>query len=267
MHESDALVVTSKSLRIALGEYDTGWHTPSLSLDRAEQLVAAAASRGARLVVLPEMATTGFTMDTTRAVADDSPDIIRLGHIARSHSTWLIAGVALREGARGSEVAVNAALVIDPTGAIVSTYRKQHLFAFAGENDHYHPGDRTTIVAIDGVRIAPFICYELRFPELFRIAAREVDAMIVIANWPAARRAHWDALLAARAIENQCVVIGVNRVGTASGIAYDGGSKAFDAWGAPLLSDAGDPPIVTVDPAHGAAIRAQYPFLPDARLS
>lgn len=253
------------TLVVALGEYDTGWHSPSASLDRAEALVASAAVGGARLVALPEMATTGFTMDTSHAVTIDSPDVHRLRQIARHNGVWLIAGVALRESIDEADTVVNAALVINPTGAINAVHRKQRLFAFAGEHDRYREGDRATVVVIDGVRVALFICYELRFPELFRAVAHQADVMLVIANWPAARRAHWDALLVARAIENQCVVLGVNRVGTGGGVDYDGGSAAHDAWGVPLASAPGDTRIVTVDTAHVAAIRGEYPFLRDVR--
>src|SRR5258708_30068912 len=95
-----------------------------------------------------------------------------------------------------------------------------------------------------------FICYELRFPELFAPVAPDVDAMIVIANWPRSRQHHWDVLLRARAIENQCYVIGVNRTGVANGLAYSGGSAAFDPWGEG----------VTAQPANGTRIAA-----PDAQ--
>lgn len=252
-------------LPVALGEYDTGWHSAAVSVQRIELLVARAAARGARLVVLPEMATTGFSMDTAQAVPIESEHVDALRCVARQHAIWLVAGVAIRESLPLPGAAVNVALVIDPTGTITAIHRKQRLFAFAGEDRFYEPGHHATVVEIDGVRVALFICYDLRFPELFRAVAARTDAMVVIANWPAARRAHWDTLLAARAIENQCVVLGVNRTGLGDGILYDGGSQAFDAWGDPLIDPAGNPQIVVVDTGHVARIRADYPFLRDAR--
>ena len=257
-------------LRIAIGEYDTGWHSPDASLARADAIVRDAAGCGARVVVLPEMATSGFTMDPAQAVPLDSAPVKELRAIAQRHATWVIAGVALAEpgmasdAASGSACVVNAALAIDPAGTIVAVHRKQRLFAFAGEHEVYTPGTSATTLTIDGVRIGLLICYELRFAEVFAAVADQVDCIVLIANWPAARRPHWDALLRARAIENQCAVIGVNRTGTGGGIAYDGGSAAYDAWGDALVASEGCPvAVVTVDAGAVADIRGRYPFLRD----
>lgn len=260
-------VAPGAPLRVALGEYDIGWHAPEASLASADSLVRDAAACGARVVVLPEMAPTGFTMDAAQAASLDAPAVEGLRAIARRYDVWLIAGVAMREreeaGAAGGCV-VNAALAIDPSGDIVAVHRKQRLFAFAGEHEVYRAGDAATVVTIDGVRLGIFICYELRFPEVFAAVADRCDAMVVIANWPAARRPHWDALLRARAIENQCAVLGVNRIGEGGGIVYDGGSAAWDAWGEPLPSEPGcGVPVVAIDPGHVAEVRRKYPFLKD----
>ena len=250
------------SLVVALGEYDVGWHDPVRSLREAEKVVLRAAAAGARLVALPEMAPTGFTMDAEQAVALESPTVGTLRAIASRHRVWLIAGVALREGAGARPT--NAALAIDSSGEIAAVHRKQRLFAYGREHDHYRAGDDATVVTIEGVRVALFICYELRFPELFGAVAKEVDAMVVIANWPAARRAHWDLLLRARAVENQCAVIGVNRTGAGGGLEYDGGSAAWGPWGDPLArAGGGEPHLARIDVAEVARIRERYPFLRD----
>ena len=229
----------SPSLRVALGEYDTGWHDPATSLARAAVVVRNAARDGAELVVLPEMCTTGFTMDVVQAEPLDGPSVRGLSAIAREAAVAVLAGVAVREGAGTAERAVNMALLFDEHGAQRAVYRKQRVFAYAGEDKVYTPGRESSVVAIGGVRVALFVCYDLRFPELFRAVARDVDAMIVIANWPAPRRAHWDALTRARAIENQCYVVAVNRVGTGGGLSYDGGSVAYDPWGERLAAASG----------------------------
>ena len=260
--------MSPRTLTVALGEYDTGWHSPESSLASATRVATHAAAFGARLVVLPEMATTGFTMDTERAVTLESRDVSLLRAIASRLGIWLVAGVALREAdSDGTSCVHNAALAIDPDGEIAGIHRKQRMFAFAGEDASYRAGMESTIVTIDGVPFGLFVCYELRFPELFAEVAADVSGMIVIANWPASRRSHWDALLRARAIENQCMVVGVNRTGIAGGLTYDGGSAAFDAWG-----DRIDPAtpvglrIVTIDPGKTAAVRERFPFLRDRRL-
>lgn len=251
-------------LRVALGEYDTGWHDPARSLERAGTVVRAAASAGAGLVVLPEMCTTGFTMDAAQAEPIDGPSVRGLSRLAVEARTNVLAGVAIREHEGGADRAVNMALLLAPDGQCRATYRKQRVFAYAGEDAVYTPGREAVVTTLQGVRIAPFICYDLRFPELFRAVARDVDLMIVLANWPASRRTHWDSLIRARAIENQCYLVAVNRIGEGGGITYDGGSAAFDPWGTPLEASGGGVHCVDVDPARVRAVREEFPFLRDA---
>ena len=250
------------TLRVALGEYDTGWLEPESSLARAAVCVARAASTGARLVVLPEMCTTGFTMEPERwAEGIDGPSFARLSTLAARHDVWLMAGIAMRTESGHA----NVAAVFDPDGSLVATYAKQRLFSFAGEDEHYFAGIVPAVIDMDGVRVSPFVCYDLRFPELFRAAAPWSDLIVVIANWPAARRAHWDALLPARAIENLAYVAGINRTGIAGGIQYDGGSAAYDPWGLPAAQRmaVASPSVVDVSAARVAHLRAEFPFLDD----
>lgn len=251
-------------LCVALGEYDIGWHDPATSLDRAARVVERGAGAGADLVVLPEMCTTGFTMESARyAESVSGPAATRLAELARQHRTHLLAGAATRDVSAGREAFFNSALLFAPDGELLAEYRKQRLFAYAGEREAYEAGGNPVVVNIAGVRIAPFICFDLRFPELFRAVAAEVDAMVLIANWPAARRAHWDALVHARAIENQCYFVAVNRIGEGGGLAYDGGSVAYGPWGERIAPSNGAAGIAYADinPAEVARIRTQYPFL------
>lgn len=251
-------------LRVSLGEYDIGWHDPATSLDRADALAARAKAAGADLVMLPEMCTTGFTMDSAaHSERLDGPSVRKLAEIAGSHGVHLLAGIATRAGEAGGEGFFNSALLFDPAGEIIAHYRKQKLFVYAREQQHYSPGDAPVVVEIGGVRIAPFICFDLRFPELFRAVAPQVDAMLLIANWPATRRLHWDALTHARAIENQCYFLAVNRSGEGGGLGYDGGSVAYDPWGERVGE--GAEAVVTIDPARVGEVRASYPFVEDRR--
>ena len=260
------MIRTDATLRIALGEYDIGWHDPHTSLDRAAALADVALSARARLLVLPEMCTSGFTMDAGFAEPLEGESVQRLSDIARSRHIWMIAGVPT-SGLPGSSAARNSALVLDPDGNIAARYDKQKLFAYASEHESYEPGSAPVVIDVEGLRIAPFICYDLRFPEVFRAVAADVDAMVLIASWPAARRSHWDALLPARAIENQCYFIGVNRTGNGGRITYDGGSAAYDPWGTRLVPDtnaAGGVPTVQISSAEVRRVRESYPFLADA---
>jgi len=250
-------------LRVALAEYDTGWQEPEVSLNRAGICVARAASTGARLVVLPEMCATGFTMDPDNwAETLDGPIFSRFSSLAQRHAVWIIAGVSQHDSGYH-----NVAAVFDPAGNLAGTYSKQRLFSPSEEHEHYIAGSGPLIVDIEGVRVSPFVCYDLRFPELFRAVAPNVDLMVVIANWPATRRSHWDALLPARAIENLAYVVGVNRTGVADGLHYDGGSAAYDPWGkaAAVRIAVASPSVVEVSAARVASVRARYPFLEDIR--
>jgi len=252
---------TEATLRVALGQYDVGWQHPDASLARADAMVRDASARGAQLVVLPEMCATGFTMDARQWAEPLSGDRAkRLGAMARQAGVSIIAGLA----ARDADGPRNAAVVIDASGEIDAVYYKQRLFGYGGEDVPYKAGDEPVVVTVGGVRLSPFVCYDLRFPELFRAVARDVDALVLIANWPAARRAHWDVLVRARAIENQCYMVAVNRTGEGGGIAYDGGSAAYDPWGEPLIADEGSPaPIVEIRTAEVDRVRRKFPFLED----
>lgn len=256
-------------LCVAIGEYNIGWHDPDLSLDRAATIIAESAANGARLVILPEMCTSGFTMDSEKfAEPPASEHVTRLSEMARFSSVWLIAGVPTRDTDAADSAARNSALVFSPSGALVSVYHKQRLFTYANEQLSYRPGDQSVVIDIEGIRVSPFICYDLRFPELFRRVASRTDLIVVIASWPSQRRSHWDVLLRARAIENQCYVIGVNRTGDGGSIAYDGGSAAYDPSGEVLKQRLGPRAegVATVVVAAGEVdrVRAAYPFLADA---
>lgn len=257
--------MTDAILRVALAEYDTGWQQPDVSLNRAEICVNRSASIGARLVVLPEMCTTGFTMEPEEyAQTTDGEAFTRLATMAQKHGVWILAGVAVRDAGYH-----NVAAVFDPSGNLAGSYAKQKLFAYGEEHDHYTPGSTPLTLDIEGVRVSPFVCYDLRFPELFRSVALQSDLMVVVANWPAARRPHWDALLLARAIENLSYVVGVNRTGEGGGLTYDGGSVAYDPWGTPsaVRKAVASPSVVDVSTAHVASIRAKYPFLADLAVT
>jgi len=256
--------MTSNPVRVALGQYDTGWHDPQASLRSASRVIERAAQAGAKLVLLPEMCTTGFTMESAAwAEFVDGASVTVLRNLAASRKVHLLAGVATREG-DGS--LYNSALLISPDGAVAAQYRKQRLFAKGGEHASYQAGDAPVVATIEGVRVALLICYDLRFAELFSAVAPQVDAILLIANWPAVRREHWDVLVRARAIESQCYVAAVNRIGSGGGAAYDGGSVIYGPWGELLCAaesrDASAEAIIAdIDAAVVQRVRDEYPFL------
>lgn len=226
---------STSTLTVAGVEMDIAWEDPAANLDRADGAAAAAKAAGASLLVLPEMFATGFSMAAERIAPWGGEIRLGLAEIARRNGLWVLGGYAEPGPGRPR----NAASLIDPRGDEALRYHKIHPFTFGGEDAHYDGGDALPTADVDGVRVTPLICYDLRFPEPFRAAADRTDLFVVIASWPAARAAHWSALLAARAIENQAYVLGVNRVGEGGGLAYGGGSVLHDPWGAVVASAGG----------------------------
>jgi predicted amidohydrolase len=219
---------SADQLIVALGEYDIGWHDPVQSLARARVVAQQARAAGADLLVLPEMCASGFTMEADKfAEPPDGPSSRALSALAAEHHLWLVAGLSMRR--KGQYL--NSALAFAPDGSLVATYDKQRLFGYAKETTVYSAGTRPCVIKLGGFSVGLFVCFDLRFPELFREVAAEVDACVIIANWPSARQRHWEVLTEARAIENQCYVVAVNRIGVGDGLEYSGGSLILDPWG------------------------------------
>jgi predicted amidohydrolase len=171
------------------------------------------------------------------------------------------------EVAADGELPYNSLVLAGPDGT-VHRYRKLHPFTHAGEHERFRPGEKPTTVEIGGLRITPFICYDLRFANIFWDAAPQTDVYLVPANWPSPRRHHWQTLLQARAIENQAYVIGCNRVGTAGdGSEHVGDSRIVSPMGELLATAAGVETILLadVDAAEVRATRDRFRFLLDRR--
>lgn len=182
------------------------------------------------LVLLPEMFTTGFTMRSTDLAETMAGETVQwMKDQAKDLSAAIYGSVIIAGGGKR----FNRGLFVQPDGT-VTTYDKRHLFRFANENEHYAPGDRRVVVEWQGWRILLQICFDLRFP-VFSRDRGDYDAALYVANWPEARRFPWSQLLIARAIENQCYVAGVNRVGMdGKGIHYSGDSVVIDPRGATI---------------------------------
>ncbi|HET9637036.1 MAG TPA: nitrilase-related carbon-nitrogen hydrolase [Gemmatimonadaceae bacterium] len=219
----------TSALTVALGEYDTGWHNAPASLSRAREIARNAKAAGADVLLLPEMFATGFTMEAAEFAEPESGPIAKqVSGIAAEHELWILAGISVR---KPDGRFVNTAMLFSPRGEATATYEKQRLFVYANENEIYSSGEQQSIVEINEVRAGVLICFDLRFPELFREIAPDVDAFFLIANWPQSRQHHWDVLTRARAIENQCYMVAVNRTGEGGGLQYAGGSVAYDPSG------------------------------------
>jgi predicted amidohydrolase len=252
-------------MKVAAIQSDIVWEDPEANFARLRPLIAAAAAADARMVVLPEMFACGFSMKTEAIVEPPGgPSASFLFDQAHLHKIWICG--SLPELLPGSKRPHNTLVIVGPGGEI-HRYQKLHPFTFADEHLYYEAGEDHLRLTIDGLRIGFFICYDLRFADEFWEQAKEVDAYVVVANWPKRRRLHWSTLLRARAIENQAYVVGVNRVGDGDGVEYSGDSAILDPWGETLASAAGDPTILfaEIDPARVAEARRKFPVLVDRR--
>jgi predicted amidohydrolase len=252
-------------MKVAAVQHDIVWEDRDATLARLEGMVASAAASSARLVVLTEMFAVGFTMDTARvAEQPGGPTTAWLLAQAERHGVWICG--SLPERAPGDDLPVNQLVLASPAGAL-HRYAKIHPFSYSGEQRHFAAGDRHVTVDVEGLRVALFVCYDLRFADEFWALAPVTDLYVVPANWPASRRNHWRSLLVARAIENQAYVVGVNRVGEGGRLEYAGDSCIVDPMGEVLAAASGVETVLVadVDPAVVAKTRERFPFLADRR--
>lgn len=211
-------------------QWDIVWESPERNRNTIDSLLANDDICPGDLVVLPETCLTGFTHNRDFAADNNQADRAYFAGVAARLGVTLVSGTI--------EDSQNVALVHGPAGDLLARYVKQQPFRHGGEV--WHAGDEPVVFDWNGIRVSPFICYDLRFPELFRAAAArwQPELMLVIASWPVARIHHWTRLLTARAIENQCFVAGVNRTGSDPGYSFPGSSVCFD-WNGDVLADSG----------------------------
>ncbi len=256
-------------MKIALVQLDIVWESKKINCERAEGFIKKASHEKCDIVVFPEMFNTGFSMNVSTIAEDEDDETASvLSDMAKRYEVNLIAGFPAK--AFDDEKGENTAVIFGRKGELIARYVKIHPFSFASEDQYYTAGNNTVIFNIEGMSASIFICYDLRFPEVFRSIAKDIQAVFVIANWPSSRKEHWVTLLKARAIENQCFIIGVNRTGTdGNGIHYPGASRVFDPSGTEICSGNDTNEFITcmINPRGVAETRARFPFLRDMRLS
>ncbi len=253
------------TLHVVACQLEIAWEEPEANCQAVAALLEAAAPPEGSLVVLPEMFATGFSMNLAAAAqAPDRPVERFMAATAARLGVCLVGGVVRRDPP--AVLGLNQAVAFGPDGGELARYSKIHPFSFAGEDRRFARGREVVTFAWGGFAVAPFVCYDLRFPEVFRVATRSgANVLVVIANWPAAREAHWLTLLAARAIENQAYVIGVNRCGRDPHVAYSGGSRVLDPRGRVIAEAGGAVAAVAadLDLAELLAYRREFPVLAD----
>lgn len=253
-------------MRVALIQMDIQLGRPAENRARMMDLVRQTAGQ-ADLVVLPEMWTTGYALaDLSGNLADRDgmPTEEVLSGLAAEAGIYLAGSRAVERNGR----VYNLATVHGPDGRLLAEYAKVHLVPMMEEPLHLTPGDRLAMADVEGVRCGLAICYDLRFVELFRtLALNGAEMMIIPAEWPAVRLHHWRTLLQARAIENQCFVLGCNRVGSDANNDFPGHSMIVDPWGNVLAEGDEEECIIyaTIDLAQVAEVRTRVPVFKDRR--
>ena len=250
-------------LRVTLVQQPLVWHEPAANRANFDALLAPLAGN-TDVIVLPEMFTTGFSMEVEQFAENvRGPTSEWLEHKARELRAAITGSVMTKDGAHF----YNRMFWAEP-GAPLRHYDKRHLFRMASEHQRFTSGAAPLVVTWRGFRICLQVCYDLRFPVFSRRRPQlEYDVLIYSANWPAPRRQAWQALLKARAIENLSYVVGVNRVGTdGNGHRYDGESAAIDFLGEPL-SECADAEVVATTTLRADRLvehRARFPAMLDA---
>jgi predicted amidohydrolase len=251
-------------MKVAAIQHDIEWEDGAATRKRLTPLIAQAAAAGARIIALTEMYATGFSMHPERIAEDQGgPNEQFLIAQARDHNAWLVGSIA-QYSASGKPR--NVAVLAAPHGT-VHRYAKIHPFSYAGEHERYDAGTEFVTADVEGLRVSPFVCYDLRFADEFWAVGPGTDLYVVVANWPEPRREHWRTLLRARAIENQAYVLGVNRVGAVKDLNHVGDSAIIDPLGRTLTEASIGEAVLVADVAaeQVMAVRETLPFLRDRR--
>jgi predicted amidohydrolase len=250
-----------ENLRVSLVQTDLVWEDPAANCAQLEEKLAGLAGQ-TDVIVLPEMFATGFSMTESGAEIGRGPALQWMQLQANRLGALVVGSLKVKHGTSF----YNRLYAVEPSGSYTA-YDKRHLFRMGGEHEIYQAGDQQVIVSYKGWKLALFICYDLRFPVWSRNVDMAYDAAIFVANWPAPRANSWRTLLQARAIENLCYVIGVNRVGTdGNNLAYAGDSLLVDFKGGLQLDLGGDDQILTseLSATDLAEFRTKFPAHLDA---
>jgi omega-amidase len=245
-----------QDLKTTIIQTELAWEDIESNLAAFDDMINAIEDH-THLIVLPEMFTTGFSMNPSDLAQNMAgPSVKWLREKSRQKNADIVGSIIIIDNGQY----FNRLIWAKPGGEIF-TYDKRHLFRMAGEEKIYSAGDQNITVELRGWKIRPFICYDLRFPVWTRNMENRYDAAIFVANWPERRSGHWKLLLRARAVENQCYVIGVNRVGTdGEGYHYSGDSSIIDPLGNIIFYNKNEVITHTVDLSYETLQNARKSF-------
>ena len=249
-------------MRVTILQRDIAWANPKLNIERIDEAIDR--NSGSDLYVLPEMFSTGFCTEPCGiAETEEGLSLAWMKRKAKAIDAAIAGSIAIEEDGRY----YNRFYFVKPNGE-VTAYNKHHLFTYGGEHLRFTAGHERTVVEFRGVRIMLQICYDLRFPVWVR-NRNDYDMILYVASWPTPRVSAWSALLVARAIENQCYVVGVNRVGEDPSCQYCGGSVIIDPYGRKIAScedGKEEEASAEIDMEALTAFREKFPVLHDADI-
>lgn len=253
------LVISLAQMHLALGD-------TRKNLKVGEEWTAEAARRGSHLIVFPELWTTGYALEQARELASElnAGAFLQISTMAAQNKISIV-GSGLEK--RGLQVA-NSAPFFAPNGRLLGVYRKIHLFQLMDEHRYLQPGEARLVMDLPWGTTGIAICYDLRFPELFRRYAVDGAKIILLpAEWPIERLEHWRALLVARAIENQCYIVAVNSCGQTGSTTFGGHSMIVDPWGKIVIEVGESPMLATaeIETDFVNSVRSRIPVFDDRR--
>lgn len=222
-------------MKVALCQTNIAWENKKDNYLCVEQKLKSVCDKGVNLFLLSEMSFTGFSMNTAVTKESSNETINQIRKYAVQYHTAIGFGWVKDCG----EKSENHYTIVDKEGKIISDYAKIHPFSYSGEDIKFRGGNKVVVFELDNINFSTFICYDLRFPEIFQVASKRANVIIVPANWPALRSEHWKCLLRARAIENQVYIFAINCVGEVGGLHYSGDSCVINPNGEILLELSG----------------------------
>ncbi len=245
-------------MKVALVQYNIAWEDKEANKLKILSLLDKINTSSVEWIVFPEMALSGFSMNLKKTNLN-AVDVDFFKSIAKKFNSFVTFGGCFNNK--------NMAITLNPSGDIINEYAKIHLFAYGDETAHYEPGSKRACFSVKGLDVMPAVCYDLRFSYMFWDKAKKTDVFFVIASWPKSRADHWKTLLKARAIENQCYVIGVNRLGSDPKSEYSGDSAVYGPFGEEIINCVGKEGIFFAELLKDEVLktREQYPFLNDRK--
>ncbi len=249
-------------MKVTLYQMKIAWEDKETNYIRMEKTLKDASERGTDLFLLPEMSFTGFSMNIGITKESDGRTMEKMAGLARKYHTSI--GFGWVKDCK--EKAENHYTVVDKEGVILSDYVKIHPFSYSGEDRWFRGGEDIVFFLLDEIIFSCFICYDLRFPEIFRAASKYAGAILVSANWPESRSMHWKCLLRARAIENQVYIIAVNCTGEMNGVYYSGDSCMIGPDGKVLCQLSNQEGILEYELRNDVwEVRDKFPVRADCR--